>query len=132
MPQYGLYRASDGWIALGIVDEPHFWKTLAERLGLARWAGLKMPQLTLLAPLLRRRIASRLRTRTVADWLATLDGLPVTAVPSPDQALSEPQFAPWVRDHAVLAPLPGSVPLGPPPELGSTRWDQLPVEPKPA
>lgn len=131
MPQYGLYRASDGWLALGVVDEHHFWKQLAERLGLDRWAGLKMPQLTLLAPIVRRRIARALRQRPVAYWLDRLQGLPVTAVPSPEQALSERQFAGWVRDGAVLAPLPGSRPASGAPELGSTRWDQLPVEPKP-
>lgn len=131
MPQYGLYRAADGWLALGIVDERHFWKQLAEKVGLQRWSGLAMPQLTVLAPFLRRRIASRLRKQPVAHWLQVLDGLPVTAVPSPQQALHERQFAAWTAREQVLAPLPDSVPLGPPPALGSTRWDQLPVEPNP-
>ncbi|MEZ4318947.1 MAG: CoA transferase [Myxococcota bacterium] len=121
MPQYGLYRASDGWLALGIVDEQKFWEQLADALGMKRSRSLTMPVRTLLGPLLRRRIAQKLRPRTVDHWLRVLGGagVPVTPVHRIDDALREPQFARVVRDGVVLPPIPGAtVPEGPAPALG--------------
>ncbi|MCB9676126.1 MAG: CoA transferase [Alphaproteobacteria bacterium] len=121
MPQYGLYRAKDGWIALGVVDEQHFWEKLADVLGMKRVRKLAMPVRTVLGPLLRPRIAQRLRGRTVADWMRRMTeaGVPVTPVNTVAEAVREPQFARVVQDGVVLPPIPGArVPEGPAPALG--------------
>jgi crotonobetainyl-CoA:carnitine CoA-transferase CaiB-like acyl-CoA transferase len=33
LPQYNLYRASDGWVAVAAL-EPHFWEKIQRELGL--------------------------------------------------------------------------------------------------
>lgn len=113
MPNYGLYPVADGWLAVGIVDEQHFWEAFAEAIGLStNERRLGMAGRIALGPLLRRRIASRLRRRTVQGWLARLEplGLPVTAVVPPEALPTELQARP---------PLPGSTrPPGRAPDLG--------------
>jgi len=121
MPQYGLYRASDGWLALGIVDEQRFWESFCDAVGLKRYRGLKMATRTLLGPVLRPRIARRMRGHSVSHWLAVLTeaGVPITPVLSPDQAVREAQFQRIVRDGTVLPPVPGAtLPDSPAPGLG--------------
>ncbi|MCA9571514.1 MAG: CoA transferase, partial [Myxococcales bacterium] len=121
MPQYGLYRAADGWLAVGIVDEQHFWTTFAEAIGMPRAAGLGMPARTLLGPVLRPRIARRLARRTVAEWLAVFEpaGLPISAVLTLPEAMREPQLQRVVDGDVVLPPLPGARrPERPAPRLG--------------
>lgn len=121
MPQYGLYRARDGWLALGAVDEQKFWEGFCDVLGMGRARTLSMPVRTLLGPVLTRRIARRLRQRTVDAWLQVFEplGLPVTAVRSVPEALRETQFARVVRDGVVLPPIPGArLPTSPAPRTG--------------
>lgn len=123
MPQYGLYRARDGWIALGIVDERAFWENCADALGLQRYRSLNMATLTLLGPWVRRRIASRIQRETVAHWVTTLGtrGVPVTPVLTPEQAREN-----FVAEGTLAPPLPGSVfPEGPIAALGSTKPTDL-------
>lgn len=114
LPQYGLYATADGWLAVGIVDEQRFWTAFAEAIGLsAREAGLSMAVRTLLGPVLGRRIARRLVTRSTADWLTTLEplGLPVTPVTGPDTVPPE---------LAARRPLPQTDrPAGEGPALGA-------------
>ena len=66
-PGYGLYEASDGWIAVAAL-EPHFWEKLREELGLGD-AGRED-----LEGIFRRETASHWE-----DWAADRD-LPVTAL----------------------------------------------------
>ncbi len=122
LPQYGLYRARDGWLAVGIVDERHFWDRFAAIVGLPLARRIPVPLLALGGPLLRARIARRLSRRTVADWLARFDAedLPVTAVHSVSDALGEAQFARSVERGRVRVPIPGAAVLHTPaPELGA-------------
>lgn len=126
MPHYGVFRTRDGrFLALGVVDENHFWKALCGCLGLGRFGGLPLPARTALGPLLRRLVARRLRRRTREDWLRRLGeaGVPATAVLSPVEARTEPQFVARglfdERGHA-RAPLPQSAHVrGDAPGLGA-------------
>ena len=54
-PTYGLYEASDGWVALAAL-EPGFRSRLAEGLGIAE--------------LTRPELESAFRSRTAAEWEA--------------------------------------------------------------
>lgn len=132
MPHYGVYRAGDGrWLALGVVDEDHFWRALCEVTGLKRFAGLGLSARTALGPVLRPLIARRLRRRTQADWLTRFAaaGVPVTPVLTPDQARQEPQFVQRdLFDAAGLAraPLPQSAHIrAPAPTLGEHNAEIL-------
>lgn len=92
LPHYDLFRCRDGrWLALGIVDEDHFWRTLCEQLGIPRVGRWKMPVRLLAGPLLRPVIAARLRTSDREVWLDRLGaaGLPVTPVLTPEEALED-------------------------------------------
>ena len=66
-PGYGLYQASDGWIAVAAL-EPHFWEKLREELGVGD-AG-------------REELEEVLRGETAAFWEAWAAGrdLPVAAL----------------------------------------------------
>lgn len=66
-PGYGLYRASDGWVAVAAL-EPHFWEKLRKELGLAE-AG-------------REELEEVFRRETAAFWegWATERDLPVASL----------------------------------------------------
>lgn len=66
-PQYNLYRARDGWIAVAAL-EPHFWKKFKEELRLSQ-AGV-------------REISAASRLRAARDWerWALQRDLPIVAV----------------------------------------------------
>jgi len=111
LPHYGVFRCRDGrYIAVGIVDENPFWRRLCDALGMKRARDLPLPARALLGPVLRRRVARKLRTRPAAHWLEVLGDLPVTEVCSGE----EPYRA--LGDRLVRhRPFHGSVPLGPAP-----------------
>lgn len=132
MPGYGLFATSDGWIAVGVVDEQPFWERLCEVLGLPRAASWGMAKRTVLGPVLRVQLARRLRSATTATWLARLTAvdLPVTPVHSPIDALNDPQLGRRRTPTGVLSPQPGARPLSPAPELdadGDTIRRSLPT-----
>ena len=115
MPHYGVFRARCGrWLALGIVDEAHFWRALCEELDLAPFAKLPMPARIAAGPALRPVIAKRLERQDRDHWLTRFEaiGVPASAVRSPEEAADEPQVRArgmvdargWMR-----APLPGAV-----------------------
>jgi alpha-methylacyl-CoA racemase len=66
-PQYNLYRARRGWVAIA-APEPHFWKRLK--------AELQLPDAG------RKQLAAALRKRTAKEWerWAARRDLPVAAV----------------------------------------------------
>jgi len=95
LPHYGLFRCADGaWLAIGIVNERHFWRALCEELAMPRMAALSLAARTILGPWLRQRIARRLKRRTRVHWLAQLKtaGIPVSAVLSPQEARRDPHL----------------------------------------
>jgi crotonobetainyl-CoA:carnitine CoA-transferase CaiB-like acyl-CoA transferase len=129
LPHYEVYRCSDGrFLAIGIVDEKHFWKALCEELGSPRMAGLPLPARAMLGPLLKRWVAQKLGQAPAASWYDRLvqRGLPVSEVLSPTDARWHPQVRHRLvgPDGRLRAPLAGALPTtgevpGPPP--GSPR-----------
>ncbi len=125
MPHYSVYRCRDGrHIALGIVDEKHFWKAFCGVLGLGSLASMPLHMRTATGPILRKVISLKLRTRTLDDWMARMieAGVPATPCLTPAEAASEPQFLArgMVGAHGqIRSPLPGAAHLdGPSPGLG--------------
>lgn len=132
IPHYGVFVARDGrYLALGIVDEQHFWRRLCEELGLGRWSRLPLPARIASGPLLRRLIARRLGARGRDEWLSRLieAGVPVTPVLGPEEARGEAQFVArdlFDRHGYVRAPVPGSVHVsGTAPDLGEHTAEVL-------
>jgi crotonobetainyl-CoA:carnitine CoA-transferase CaiB-like acyl-CoA transferase len=123
LPHYEVYRCSDGrFLAIGIVDEKHFWKALCEELGSARMARLPMPARAALGPLLKRWIAHQLGRAPAATWLDRLlaRGLPVSEVASPADARWHPQVRHRLvgPDGRLRAPLAGALPPSGEPPAG--------------
>ena len=117
LPHYELYRCRDGrWLALGIVDEKHFWKSLCGVLGLRGVEALPMAGRALAAPLLKRWIGRRLRSRSRDAWLEALGaaGVPASPVLTPQEAVSEPHVAARLvgPSGTVRAPVAGARHLG--------------------
>jgi crotonobetainyl-CoA:carnitine CoA-transferase CaiB-like acyl-CoA transferase len=130
MPHYNCFRCADGrWIALGIVDEKHFWTELCAALGLKRFAGLPIPARVALGPVIRRVLAARFRGRSARAWVDELAGrgIPVSPVLSPEDALDHPQVrarmvGPSGRLRAPLAgarEVEGAIPPDPRPHRSS-------------
>jgi crotonobetainyl-CoA:carnitine CoA-transferase CaiB-like acyl-CoA transferase len=125
MPHYGIYRCADGkHLALGIVDEKHFWKGLCEVLGLTRLESMPMPLRIAAGPAIRPVLARLLARKPREHWLAVMKnaGVPACAVLRPEQASTDPQFlfrGLFDEKGRARAPLPGAIHLdGPPPKLG--------------
>ncbi|MCA9489021.1 MAG: CoA transferase [Myxococcales bacterium] len=118
LPHYDLFRCRDGrWLALGIVDEDHFWGILCRELGLRGVGRWKMQTRLLAGPLLRPLIAARLLAADRASWLERLGraGVPVTPVLTPEEALKDgPVRSRMVEPDGthVRAPLPDARPPG--------------------
>ena len=111
LPHYGIFTCADGrHLALGVVDEGHFWRALCDVLGLGRLGALPLPARVALAPALRPLVAARLRTATRRTWLQRLRtaGVPV----SPVKGCAEAATDPWLLQRGLgrRAPIPGAVP----------------------
>lgn len=127
LPHYDCFTTLDGeQLAVGIVDETHFWARFCAKLGFPKPIGkLKVPMRIALGPVLKPLVAARLRTRTAQAWLdhfADAD-IPVCAVPDALSARRHPQFRARHRvdrSGRVRPPVPGGVDLpSMGPELGS-------------
>ena len=132
MPHYGVYRCRGGqYLALGIVDEAHFWRALCDVVGLRFCASMSLPMRVAAGPILRRILSLRFRTRTRDAWMEALVAADVPASPclTPEEAVSEDQFQ--ARDlygarGQVRAPLPGARHLdGEAPALGEHTAEVL-------
>jgi crotonobetainyl-CoA:carnitine CoA-transferase CaiB-like acyl-CoA transferase len=83
VPGYGLFHTADGrQVALGVVNEQHFWSALCIELGLADLGGLSFSERLLrseeLAEAVTDAIGSRRRDDLVSSFLAA--GVPAAPV----------------------------------------------------
>jgi len=88
LPHYGVFRCRDGWIAIGIVDEQKFWRSMCKVLGLRGVGRLRATARTALGLPLTHLVATRLRPRSTTHWLEAFRraGVPATEVLTPDEA----------------------------------------------
>ena len=107
-PGYGLFATADGGqVALGVVDEQHFWDALCAALGLGALVGLDFEERTRRGAELQRAvgvtIAARERDQLVAELVAA--GVPVAPVlDRAEHAGDRP--VPQLPDPAAPAPTP--------------------------
>lgn len=83
VPGYGLFDTADaGQVALGIVNEQHFWSALCNVVGLEHWSNNtyqeRVERSEEINPLLRTALGSRTRDDLVTSL--TLAGVPVAPV----------------------------------------------------
>ena len=83
IPGYGTFPTADaGWIALGVLDEDHFWSGLCQALGLDAHADLEFAaraaRVTELQAAVTEAVARRRRDELVTELLAA--GVPVAPV----------------------------------------------------
>lgn len=94
LPGYGVYRARDGWIALGAITEAHFWSAICDALGLDDVRELSLAEQLDRAEELRARIAAAVAALTRAEALARFRATGAPAAPVHDRAamLADPHL----------------------------------------
>jgi len=95
VPGYGMFRCRDGYVALGIITEDHFWSALCDALGFddARDLGW-LERMRMTAPLQARiaaALASRDRDEVAHELLAA--GVPASPVLDRKEMLELQHFA---------------------------------------
>ena len=138
LPNYRLYHARDGWLAVGCL-EPKFWQVFCEAIGLPELAadafatGERRNEVV-------RRVEVRLGEATVAEWEERLRGKEtcVERLRAPEEVLADP----WLREIGAVftrpdpegAPMalfralpawPDGRDLGPAPALGEHTAEVL-------
>ncbi len=126
---YGTYACADGkYLALGAL-EPHFYRELLERCGIAdaafdaQWDEGQWPAL-------KARMAELLRTRTRDEWCRVLEGTDACVAPvlDMDEAPAHPHMAAratFVERDGVMQPGPAprferpAAPVAPAPRIGA-------------
>ena len=111
-PGYGLFATADGGqVALGVVDEQHFWDALCAALGLGALVGLDFEERTRRGATLQRAvgvtIAARERDQLVAELVAA--GVPVAPVLDRAEMLASTPFP----SFPIRLPLSDAVPVVP-------------------
>ena len=109
VPGYGTFETRDGLhVAVGVLTEDHFWRSLCDVLGLTDCRDLafgeRMSRLVELQGLIARAIASRSRDELVADLLAS--DVPAAPVQDRSAMLTTTHF----RERSVVTSEPGSDP----------------------
>ena len=110
VPGYGTFRTADGgWIALGVISEPHFWSALMRALEIDAAADLTFAERLArgdeLAGAIEVAIASRDRDQLVAELQGA--GVPVSPVLSQAEMLAVAQF----RERGTVADGPDGEPV---------------------
>lgn len=84
LPHYGVFKCKDKtWIALGIVDEQHFWISMCDSFGgffFNRLKHTKLKQRVLLSWAIRGLIKRKILSQPSEYWLDVLAGLPISRV----------------------------------------------------
>jgi crotonobetainyl-CoA:carnitine CoA-transferase CaiB-like acyl-CoA transferase len=109
VPGYGTFQTADGrHVALGVLTEDHFWRSLCDVLGMGECRDLGFADRLPRQPELQERIAAVISARTrdalVEELLAA--GVPV----SPVLDRSEMLGVPHLRERAVVTKDPWSDP----------------------
>lgn len=137
VPGYGTFAtADDGYVALGVVTEDHFWRPLCDALGLEHFASLgfgeRIARCAELEGLVTASVRRRRRDELVAELLEA--NVPASPVLDRRQMLELAHFKdrevvtadPW-RDPATGYPIRferhGAARTSPPPTLDEHRGD---------
>jgi crotonobetainyl-CoA:carnitine CoA-transferase CaiB-like acyl-CoA transferase len=104
-PGYGLFGTADGGqVALGVVNEQHFWSALCGELALGQLAGLDFDERSRRGDELQRAVAGSIATRERDPLVAGLAAAGVPAAPVLDRRgmLATAPFPPF----PIRLPLP--------------------------
>jgi len=116
-PCYAIYETKDGrHVTVGAL-EPHFWRTLCERLELPELAGQQFAEGEERDALFRR-IRAKFRERTMAEWVSDLADLDICF--GPVAHLGEMLHDPQVRHRRMVVEENGRLTLGNPVKLEKT------------
>ena len=135
VPGYGTFEAADGrHLALGVLSEDHFWRSLCGVLGLDDVGDLGFSTRLDRTDELQDRVAGAIRARPRDELVAELLGADVPAAPVADREgmLANPHFAergvvtsdPWApvaTGHPVVYRHHPATRSAPPPELDEHR-----------
>ncbi|HVN50016.1 MAG TPA: CoA transferase [Acidimicrobiales bacterium] len=87
VPGYGTFATTDGgWIALGVLNEDHFWRPLCEALGLDDVAALDFVARSARADELQARLAGAVATHARDELVGALLGVGVPVAPVLDRS----------------------------------------------
>ncbi|HYV57488.1 MAG TPA: CaiB/BaiF CoA-transferase family protein [Candidatus Nitrosopolaris sp.] len=117
-PCYAIYETRDGrHVTVGAL-EPHFWRTLCERLGLPAFVEQQFAEGEAREEMFRV-LRAKFRERTMAEWVTMLADLDICF--GPVAKLSEMVADPQVRHREMIVDLPdGRRTLGNPIKLSAT------------
>jgi crotonobetainyl-CoA:carnitine CoA-transferase CaiB-like acyl-CoA transferase len=117
-PCYAIYETKDGrHVTVGAL-EPHFWRTLCERLGFPEYVETQFADGPAREEMFRR-IRARFRERTMAEWVRELADLDICF--GPVATIGEMLRDPQVRHRGMVTETPdGRVALGNPVQLTAT------------
>jgi crotonobetainyl-CoA:carnitine CoA-transferase CaiB-like acyl-CoA transferase len=117
-PCYAIYETKDGrHVTVGAL-EPHFWRTLCERLGMPELVPQQFAEGAERDEMFRR-VRARFRERTMAEWVTELADLDICF--GPVATLSEMLEDPHVRHRGMVVEDPeGRRHLGNPIKLSDT------------
>jgi crotonobetainyl-CoA:carnitine CoA-transferase CaiB-like acyl-CoA transferase len=90
---YGLFRCTDGYLALGIAHEDYFWRALCRLLEIEQYAGLDHAQRIAQRDELREAIGARLARHPVGYWMETMgEEVPCSPVNRVSDVAADPQI----------------------------------------
>ncbi|MET0664271.1 MAG: CoA transferase [Acidimicrobiales bacterium] len=106
---YGLYRARDGWITLGVLTEDHLWAALVGALGLDDVADLDVATRTAQVDDLEGRLQAAVAGQPRDELVDTLLAAGVPAAPVLTQA--EMLSGPALRNRGTVVSGPDGAPM---------------------
>ncbi len=116
-PCYALYETKDGrWVTVGAL-EPHFWRTLCERLDLPELVDKQFAEGNEREAIFRQ-VRATFRERTMAEWVERLADQDICF--GPVATVSEMLADPQVRHRRMVVELDGRRTLGNPLKLSAT------------
>jgi crotonobetainyl-CoA:carnitine CoA-transferase CaiB-like acyl-CoA transferase len=112
VPGYGLFPTSDGrQVALGVLNEQHFWSALCAELGLGESGGLEFATRSARGDELQAAVAGAIETRECDELVHALaaKGVPVAPVLDREAMVASAPF-PAFPIRLPTPPVPGAVP----------------------